>query len=1323
MEEQQLEIDTWKVINSYFEDNKYFLTSHQIDSFNDFISSKLPQTIREKNPLRIYKKKIKTGEENEYKYEINIYFGGKEGNKIYIGRPTIYDSKNERNLKQMFPNEARLRNLNYSSPINLDIYIEFIIRTGQGSKTIIKELNNINIGKIPIMLHSKYCILNNQSKKMLIEMGESPYEQGGYFIINGKEKTILSQERVAENKLHLMKKNIDDSIYSDVVEIKSVADNSFKPAKSNAVKLFHKNSTILVTIPNIRKPIPLFILFRALGIESDKEIIKYIFPDIYNQKNQMLIEKLRPTIANTGPIYSQIDARNYLKSLTRFRTLEHLQLILDIDFLPHINNQIGKIYYLGFMVNNLLKLSENLIDPTDRDSFAFKRIDLSGFLLASLFREYYEIFLSKCNLEIDKLYNYNNSIYDEGEKITNLISIENKFKIFNPNIIENGLIRSMKGNWGVKDDPSKQGIVQDLNRLSYLGTISHLRRVNLPNIRNTKLVGPRRLHNSTWGIMCPVETPDGGNIGCIKHFSIMAKVSFGSNANPILQALRDNNIIPISEIIPEDMIGNTTVFVNGNIIGIHKNAPTLIKNLRILKRNACIYPYSSIIWNINNMIIEVNTDAGRCIRPVFSINNNQNPLNKEIIHRLNTKTINWENMVYGNLKKKRKLDQYSKDYICPNKEILDLPKNLENIYDYLQENQGILEYIDVEESETSLISTRLSQLKEDNENKYTHSEIHPSMILGVMGLIIPFAEHNQAPRNLFSAGQSKQSIGLYTSNYKNRLDQAAYVLSYPQRPLITTRMMNYITEEKLPYGENAIVAIACYSGYNQEDAVIMNKSSLQRGLFRSTYLRTYTEREEDAKINGTDTEFIDPIIVNAKNIKLGKDYTKLNKYGFIKKDQRITDKDIIIGKVNKVQGEDGTYYIDSSIKPKKNTKGFIERVFVDINENDKKLCKVCIREERIPEVGDKFSSRAGQKGTIGMVVNQEDMPFTKDGIVPDIIVNPHAIPSRMTIGQLIEAVFGKLAACKAFIADASPFTNAEHPIEIIGDYLQENCGFERNGNEILYNGRNGKQLECSIFIGPTYYMRLKHLVKDKFNSRAKGPNMYLTRQPAIGRANDGGLRLGEMERDAILAHGISAFLNESFMKRSDEYSIYISHKTGSIVPVNKSKNIYPSEDYSLIRVPYTFKLLMQELEAMSVTPRLITKFDKYTVSNLNDDTTKHLPTEESIKKIQPKKNKKQDKSIEKVIKTVTNDDISEKLSDKIEEITKIKESDDVIDDDESSLELLSQSDSEDNDDIIDDEDEDGIEEKEEDDLDSEKVSNLLDSGIIDGVQTIDLDDL
>ena len=1021
------------------------------------------------------------------------------------------------------------------------------------------------------MLHSKYCVLNNQCNANLMNMGESPYEKGGYFIINGKEKVIISQEKMALNKIYLVK-NKEGELYSHYAEVKSVSENDFKPPKTSSVLIDNKQK-LLVSIPYLKKNIPLFIVFRALGVESDKEIMEYIFYDIENDYMQDMLNFLGLSVSDNGPINTQKKANIYLSTLTRQRTKNNLMDILYNDFFPHVGkNLLNKAYYLGHVVNKLLKMKFGIIKPSDRDSFSFKRVELSGFLLANLYRELFTEFTKKCLRAIDNEYNYNKVLY-QGDRFMNVINHSNKFKIFNSNIISNSLLKAMKGNWPGAD----AGIVQDLSRKSFLGMLSHLRRLNLPNVRHTKLVAPRRQHTTTWGILCPIETPDGGNIGTIKHFSIMAYVSFGCKTGPIVNLMREHNLLFLKEVKPRLLHNVTKVIINGNWIGIHQEPDKLVNILKLYRRNGLINIYISISWDIMNMEINIWTDSGRFSRPVYIVEDQNILLTNNILEKCQKGEYSWDKIISGFADKTFDFNNYNQEYFCPQKYI-NLPRGIELIK-YLEKNKGIVEYIDVEESDTSTLVTSSFQ---NLNQKFTHCELHSSIILGILALCIPFAEHNPSTRNLFSSGQTKQAVSMYTSNFRHRMDQAAVLLSYPEKPLITTRFMKYINKNKLPYGENAIVAIASYTGYNQEDALIFNKSSLQRGLFRTTYFRTYNDSERD---NHSETEsfFCNPLKVKTSNIQVGKNYSKLDSNGLIQENVKVSEKDIIIGKCKKIVINSEETMVDCSIKPKKNTNGFVHKVFIDKDEENYKSAKVCIREERIPEIGDKFSSRAGQKGTIGMVLNNYDMPYTKEGIVPDIIVNPHAIPSRMTLGQLIECVYGKVTSLNGSIADATPFSNGKNPIKNISKAL-ESLGYNSMGNEILYNGKTGKQLSVSIFIGPTYYMRLKHLVHDKMYSRCEGPKQQLTRQPTAGRARNGGLRIGEMERDAIISHGASSFLKETYYERSDGYKINISKKTGLIVPHNSEK-----KDNVEVKIPYSTKLMIQELIGMSISPRILSE--------------------------------------------------------------------------------------------------------------------------------------
>jgi len=490
----------------------------------------------------------------------------------------------------------------------------------------------------------------------------------------------------------------------------------------------------------------------------------------------------------------------------------------------------------------------------------------------------------------------------------------------------------------------------------------------------------------------------------------------------------------------------------------------------------------------------------------------------------------------------------------------------------LMDNQAQIEYIDPLETEGFLIAKSIYSL----DKEYSHCEIHSSLILSAVTLNIPFPEHSQYPRNVFSCQQTKQAVGLYSSAYNTRFDTFAHILNYPQKPIVTTRYKKYTEVDKLPYGVNAIVAIASYTGYNQEDGLIVNKTSIERGMFNSLYYRSYSDDESDE--NGNRVFFGNPN--NYTNIKKNSviNFDKLDKNGFVKEGMSVTADDAIIAKVNESMNSGSPIYNISGKCIKFATSGIVDKVVVTKNANNLRSAKVRIRKNKIPTVGDKYASRPGQKGMCGLVLEQEEMPFTKDGIVPDIIINPHALPSRMTINQLLESLLGKCSALGGFLGDATAFQNND-----IHDYakLMEKYNYEEWGNEIMYSGISGEQLKTSIFIGPTYYQRLKIMVADKIHSRGTGPLQSLIRQPAAGRSNNGGLRIGEMERDSLLGHGLSDFLRESMMERSDKYEVNIDKTTGLI-------SNEESENDVKVQFPYAMKMLLQEIQTMSIAPRLIT---------------------------------------------------------------------------------------------------------------------------------------
>jgi len=1249
---------SWKIIDKYFNDNPNNLVAHHLESYNDFFNNGINRIFRENNPIRFIEREDESESSNK-RNECLLYLGGKDGSKIYFGKPIIYD---DNHAHYMYPNDARLRNMSYGTTIHYDVDVDFIYYKGDEKMEYSVTLNKIYLGRFPIMLQSDLCILKSLNKDVRFNMGECKNDYGGYFIIDGKEKVVIPQEKFADNMLYIRKNKPDDT-YSHSAEIRSVSEDASKPIRTTAVKIVApspslSNNQIVVAVPNVRKPVPLFILMRALGVISDKEIIKTCLLDI--EKNKDYVDLFIPSVHDANKIFNQETALKYIATFTKRGTVSSVIEILSDYFLPHVGevNFLDKAFFVGYMVNKLLKVYTLQEKPTDRDNFRFKRIELTGSLIYDLFREYYLIQKQNIARKIDKEYYYHKGEYKNTDELieesaasqakTKMMSGEaNKYKdnfiglieanfkeFFKDREVELGFKKAFKGNWGSETHTKRLGVVQDVNRLSYYTFISHLRKINLPLDASAKVVGPRLLNSSQWGLIDPIDTPDGGNIGLHKHLAISTHITSGSSSYPLIQWLRNNTSLKlILECHTEYLANSTKVLVNGNWIGVVDNPITIgplsnVKNdlglvelLKLYRRNGIIPTFTSISFDYENNEINIYTDSGRLTRPIYYIDNNEKSYDrKDVMEMIQEEKLSWQQIVTGFKNKGDETFNYKSNKVYEltalysdlhNDSHNDSHKISDSVYNNLQKYKSVLDYLDVAEEESAFVA---NQSDDNKKNKYyTHVEIDPSLILGVMGNLIIYPEHNPVTRNSFSCGQSKQAVSMYHTNYQMRIDKMGVVLNYGQIPLVKSRYLEYINNEEIPYGVNAIVAIMCYTGYNVEDAILINEGAIQRGIFRTTYYSMYEAREESSKVSGMiNSRFANIEKNNVVKIKPGYDYSLLDDHGMIKENTPLNDKIVLIGKITS-DAENKDRFVDDSVKPKKGQLGFVDKSFITQGEEGFNIAKVRIREERIPAIGDKMASRAGQKGTLGLIIPEEDMPFTSDGIRPDLIINPHAIPSRMTIGQIVESLFGKVCTSYGAFGDCTAFQVKGSNYSTYAPFLVK-AGFNSTGNQILYNGMTGEQIQSDIYIGPTYYMRLKHMVKDKINYRATGPRTNLTRQTVQGRANDGGLRIGEMERDGVLAHGMSYFLNESFMIRGDEYYMAICNKTGAIAIYNEVKNLFLSpfadgpvkfntnpdgtmnvqniskfgRSFSLVRIPYSFKLLIQELQTMNIQMRVIT---------------------------------------------------------------------------------------------------------------------------------------
>ena len=1158
----------WKVINSYFSAHHLQrLVRHHTESYNNLVNYDIEKTIDMFNPVLIRSPHDYDEESKLYGLEISISFSN-----FNIYRPQIYENNGARKL--MYPQEARLRNFTYSAAMSVTLNIQIVRRFGEKlaqCETFYKVIPKIQIGKIPVMLKSDICILKHYRHLHPHLTGECSFDAGGYFIINGSEKTVLIQERAAENRVYCFNVKKANNKWAWLAEIKSVPDyKNISPKQINIMIATRNNGfghSIYIQIPRIKNPIPLFILFRALGIIPDKEICEIILLDIEDEIMKKLLFTLKASIIEASKYITQEEALQCIISAAMFTPINmdketgiarKRQFTLDVlknDLFPHCSSKTERIYFLGYMTLQLLKCSNGMRSIDDRDNYKNKRLDLTGTLLNNLFRNYFNKVVKDMQKQIVR--EINNGSWQSTANYKDIINHTNIYKIVKTTTIENGLKRALAtGDFGIKNPhSSKVGVAQVLNRLTYISSLSHLRRVNTPIDKSGKLIPPRKLHNSQWGFICPAESPEGAPVGVVKNLSYMAHVTIKSCPSPLYNAVK-SHILPLKETKYKNYFNKVKVFINGNWIGIAKNPTQLYYLLKDRKHKGIINIYTSIIFDYRSKEIRICNGPGRLTRPLLRVKNSKLILTADIIQKLDAEELHWKDLLVSN-----KIED------------------------------AVIEYIDAEEQNQVLIAMKPDEIL--TNKYYTHCEIHPSTIFGILASCIPFPEHNQSPRNTYQCAMGKQAMGMYATNFQKRMDKTCYVLTYGGRPLVDTRLMNLIKLNNLPSGAMVIVAIASYTGYNQEDSIIINKEFIDRGGFSLTLYRT--EKDEDKKTHGDEEIRCKPDPVKTKGLSFA-NYEKLNHNGIIPENTFLENKDIIIGKVVPIKSNKNDHtkiikYDDQSKIYRTIEECYVDKNYIDRNGDGYTFCKVRTRTYRKVEIGDKFSSRHGQKGTIGIVMKPEDMPFTSDGIRPDIIINPHAIPSRMTIGQLKETLLSKILTHLGLFGDGTSFN--ELSIDFISKELLKG-GFEKHGNEVLINGMTGEQIESSIFMGPAFYQRLKHMVNDKQHSRSIGPMVVLTRQPAEGRSRDGGLRFGEMERDCMVAHGTTRFTKERLYDVSDKYEAFVCCKCGMFVIFNNSRHIHYCKtcgnrtDFARIKIPYSCKLLFQELVTMNIAPRVIT---------------------------------------------------------------------------------------------------------------------------------------
>jgi DNA-directed RNA polymerase III subunit RPC2 len=1121
--------DKWNLLPAFLKVKG--LVKQHVDSFNHFVDVELKKII-DAEPL------ITSDIDPKFyiKYE-----------DIYIGRPCRVDEMEASSLRRggstVTPNECRLRDFTYAAPILVDV------RYAKGDSSW--RSTGLPIGRLPVMLRSNKCVLSNKSEAEMCAMDECPLDPGGYFIVNGTEKVILVQEQLSKNRIIVEADPKKDSIVASVT--------SSTHARKSKSYIALKKDLLYMRHNILKEDIPVCILLKAMGVASDMDMMAIVAgPDSTLQEDFAINfeETIKAQIHTQQQALDYIGARlkisikNTPFGQTRRNFVQEAIECVSAIFIAHVPvedlNFRPKALYVAHMARRVLMAKRNPALVDDRDYVGNKRLELAGQLLSLLFEDLF------------KNYNYHiKSTIDKQLRKPNKTSVVEPAKIMAgaSGHITQGMNRAIAtGNWNLKRfRMDRAGVTHLLSRLSFIASLGMMTRISSQFEKTRKVSGPRALQPSSFGMLCPADTPEGEACGLVKNLALMTHITTDDEEAPIKRLIFMLGAEDITSVGGSELYapGAYVVMLNGTPLATTRMPSHFLTSFRRLRRSGRISEFVSIFINHHHNTIQVATDEGRICRPLIIVEDKKSKVTKRYLKSLRQGSMDFD------------------DFLA----------------------RGLVEYLDVNEENDS----HIAMYESDICSTTTHLEIEPFTILGAVAGLIPYPHHNQSPRNTYQCAMGKQAIGFIANNQFLRIDTLLYLMVYPQKPLVKTRTIELVKYDKLPAGQNATVAVMSYSGYDIEDALVLNKASVDRGFGRCQVLRKYPVSLKSYP-NETHDEVLAPSL-RPDGTGPEKGHTLMDSDGIARVGEMVRAGEIMVNKAvpknanSSLLSENG---MDMGLEnqPQKYRlpdPSYIDKIMVTQAESSgNQIIKIQTRQTRVPEVGDKFSSRHGQKGVVGIIAEQVDMPFSDRGIIPDIIMNPHGFPSRMTVGKMLELVSGKAGILKGKFEYGTAFGGSK--LDDMSQALLE-AGYSYDGKDYLTSGITGEPLPAYVFTGPIYYQKLKHMVQDKMHSRSRGPRAILTRQPTEGRSRDGGLRLGEMERDCLIAYGASQLLRERLMLSSDKHDVDVCESCGFMAfgrwCQRCAKAGKTGSNVVRMTLPYAFKLLLNELGSMNVNTRLI----------------------------------------------------------------------------------------------------------------------------------------